>query len=141
MQRAIEIAERNGGTISDWGKGGGVPGEDYPDFSPEDLLRNVHREPFWQGAPSKSCDNPDCTAEIAYRRESITIPADDVVREVTGLDFLTMEACDVRRDSMRVFAIHEPDKHDRIPWGNTPLQLIFEVCECCHCIRVSNQCG
>ena len=67
----------------------------------------------------------------------MTIPADDIIREVTGLDFLTMEACDVRRDSMHVFAIHDPDENDGLSWD---MQLIFEICECCHCIRVSNQC-
>jgi hypothetical protein len=94
-----------------------------------------------QGAPLKSCDNPQCTAEIAYRTEEMTIPMDENFTRLTGESSLTLEAKDVRRDSMRVFALFQPDEKDEIVWGDPYVQLIFEVCECCYCIRVSNQCG
>ena len=35
---------------------------------------------------------------------------------------------------MRVFAIHQPDEDDKRVWPH--VQLIFEICDCCHCIRV-----
>jgi hypothetical protein len=46
----------------------------------------------------------------------------------------------VRRDSMRVFALHQPEADDELMWGDPYVQLIFEICDACHCIRVSNQC-
>jgi hypothetical protein len=115
MRRAVVIADKTSGTISDWG---------LPDWEPRDILRAAHREPFSQGKPSKSCDNPDCTAEIAYRTAPITIAIDsEAVREVTGQSTLTLEARDVRRNSMRVFAIHQPQNGDDRVWPH--MQLIF----------------
>lgn len=130
MKRAIAIAERTSGTISDCG---------FKDWLPEDILRRCHREPFMQGAPLKTCKNPNCTAEIVDRTEEMTIEIDnEIFREVTGLKSLTLEAHDVRRDSMRVFAIHQSKKGDDAVWPE--VQLIFECCDACHCIRVTNQC-
>jgi hypothetical protein len=53
---------------------------------------------------------------------------------------LKIEAFDVRRDSMRVFALHQPDPEDTLLWRDAYVQLIFEICDTCGCIRVSNQC-
>jgi hypothetical protein len=130
MTRAIVIAEESSGTIS---------GFDLPEWSDEDKVRCTHREPFMQGAPSKECPNPNCTAEIEYRTEQLTVPIDDEnFRDLTGQSSFTLEARDVRRDSMRVFAILQPDDGDDRVWPH--VQLVFQVCECCGCIRVSNQC-
>jgi len=129
MKRAILIADETSGTISDFA---------VPDWTPEDIIRCNHREPFIQGAPSKSCDNPNCTAEIAYRTKEMTVQIDNkTYQELTGQSSFTLDARDVRRDSMRVFAIHQPEDDDRV-WPD--VQLVFELCECCQCIRVSNQC-
>ena len=133
MKRAVTISEETSRTISEF--------SGPPDWSPEEIVRYEHREPFMQGAPLKSCDNPQCTAEIAYRTDKMTIPMDENYKRLTGESSLTLEARDIRRDSMRVFALFQPDENDRIIWGDPFIQLIFEVCECCHCIRVSNQCG
>jgi hypothetical protein len=132
MQRAIQIADETCGTISD--NQGGV----ISDWSAEDVLRNFHRQPFFQGAPTKSCENPNCTAEIAYRRPAMTISPGSTFEEVTGEKSLTIPARDVRRPSLRVFAIHQPDDGDDRVWPH--VQIVFQVCECCHCIRVTNQC-
>ena len=128
MKRAIVMADETFGTIREFG---------LPGWTPEEIIRCAHREPFAQGAPSKSCDNPSCTAEIAYRTAELSLSIDDEnFRELTGQSSLTLEPRNVRRDSMRVFAIHQAD--DRTAWPN--VQLVFEICDSCHCIRVSNQC-
>lgn len=134
MQRAVAIVEKEG-LLAEWRSG-----DSFADWSPEDFIRRMHKEPFMQGAPLKSCTNPDCTAEIAYRREPMEITLPEEFAELLDGRTLSLEAEDVRRDSMRVFAIHQPDRDDTLMWGHPFVQLIFEICEVCHCIRVSNQC-
>ena len=134
MDRAITIVEKQG-FLAEWRKG-----ETFSDWSPEDMIRCNYHLPFMQGAPSKSCDNPDCTAEIAYRTEPMEITLPDEFSELVGGEPIKLEARDVRRDSMRVFALHQPDADDELMWGDPYVQLVFEICDVCHCIRVSNQC-
>lgn len=136
MQRATVIADETCKTISDWGSGGGVPGKHFPDWSPEELVRFVHRQPFFQGAPTKSCKYPECTAEIEYRTEAKIIQRYENFIEATG-EPLIIPGHVVRRSSLRVFAIYQPDDDNRV-WPH--VQLVFQVCECCHCICVTNQC-
>jgi hypothetical protein len=108
-------------------------------WTDEDVVRNHGCAPFMQGAPSKSCGNPDCTAEIAYRREAFEIDLPEFA-DVVGEEPIRVEARDVRVDSMRVIAIHQPEPDDTLIWDDPFIQIIFEFCDCCHCIRVSNQC-
>ena len=130
MKRAVEIADETSSIIREW---------DLPDWTPEDIVRCAYPEPFVQGAPSKSCGNPNCSAEIAYQTEDVTIEFD----ETDGLELLRQTSVkrttrDVRRNSMHVFAVHQPDESDNRIWPH--VQLVFQVCEVCHCIRVTNQC-
>ncbi|HZL87240.1 MAG TPA: hypothetical protein VFB96_02595 [Pirellulaceae bacterium] len=132
MQRAVAIAEKQG-LIADWRA-------TFADWSPENIIRCGYKEPFAQGAPLKSCDNPSCTAEIEYRTEPMEITFSEETAKLFDDQTLKIEAYDVRRDSMRVFALHQPEANDELMWGDPYVQLIFEICDVCHCIRVSNQC-
>jgi hypothetical protein len=128
----------------------GLSNNSYVCYSPEDLpsrewtdeetLRNLGRAPFMQGAPGKSCTNPHCTADIAYRVEEKEIEFPAEFADLLGKSTLKIEAYDVRIDTMRVIAIHEPEPQDELMWGGRFVQMVFEFCECCHCFRVSNQC-
>jgi hypothetical protein len=111
-----------------------------PTSTDEDIVRFCGRAPFMQGAPCKSCKNPGCTAEIAYHVEEEEIEFPPEFAEMLGGTTLRMDARDVRVDTMRVFAIYEPDADDELVWGDPFIQLVFEFCDCCHCIRVTNQC-
>jgi hypothetical protein len=130
MQRAVAIIEREGWRTDEF----------YSARRPQDFIRSDYRLPFMQGAPSKSCDNPECTAEIAYRTEPMEITLPEEFAELVGGEPIRVEASEVRRDSMRVFALHQPESDDELMWGDPFVQLIFEICDVCHCIRVSNQC-
>jgi hypothetical protein len=134
MKRAIAIAEKKG-LIAEW-----RADATFADWSPEDIIRCGYKEPFAQGAPLKSCDNPHCTAEIEYRTEPMEITFTEEIADLFDDRTLKIEAFDVRRDSMRVFALHQPDPEDTLLWRDAYVQLIFEICDTCGCIRVSNQC-
>jgi len=112
-----------------------------PDWTDEDILICLGRAPFGQGPPSASCKNPKCTADVAYHVEAdeIEMPAEFV--ELTGQRTMKMDAYDVRVDTLRVIAIHKPPEDDKIMWGMSGIQLVFQICDCCGCISVSNQCG
>jgi hypothetical protein len=138
MQRAIRIVEETSGLFREWG-GPGTPGKDFPDWSREELVRYQYKEPFAQGPPSKSCENPDCTAEIEYHVDAHTIDLPEGVPLIGG-ETLKLDAYDVRRDSMRVIGLHQPGNDDTAFWGDPYVQLIFEFCGCCRCVRVTNQC-
>jgi hypothetical protein len=155
LQRAIKIGLSNSSYVC-------YSRDDLPDpgWTDEDILRCLGRAPFIQGAPSRSCANPDCTAEIVGHVDGMELDLTDispddkmakqaaafgwdlgeVVREYFGTDKLEFEGHDVRADTMRVIGIHQPDPGDRLMWGDPYVQLVFEFCDCCHCIRVSNQC-
>lgn len=113
---------------------------DFPDWTDDERVSILGHAPFIQGKPSKSCDNPDCTAEIAYRMEAFEIDLPEFA-DVVGEEPIRVEARDVRVDSMRVIAFHQPEPDDTLIWGDPFVQMIFEFCDCCHCIRVSNQCS
>jgi hypothetical protein len=139
QQRALEISEKRSGTMSNWQRS--VAEETtWGDVSLWKYVQLHHPEPFWQGAPRKTCSNPNCTAEVVDRFPEITVEMPEELQELLESDSMTFEASDIRRDSMRVVALHEPEKDDTRFWGDPSPQLIFEICECCHCIRVSNQC-
>jgi hypothetical protein len=66
--------------------------------------------PFEQGTPETDCQNPDC----AYFRKA---------------------------DSLVVIGMIEGDPADDISlWGEPGIQLIFQKCNHCNCICVTNQC-
>lgn len=124
IQRAVKILQNDGTT----------------EWSPEEI-RNEHQAPFMQGAPSKSCENPTCTAKVIEHVEEYEQPVvDPYVRKMLGRDTYTAGGYDIREDSMRVFAFHQPTANDDIIWDDPYVQLVFEICDCCKCIRVSNQC-
>lgn len=136
MQRAIELV-RQQGLLEEWTKSG-----TFADWSPKDLLRSMYKEPFAQGAPLKNCENPSCTAEIAYRSDSISysLPK-EMFPDFDDADLeMHLEARDIRRDSRHVFALHQPAENDTQLWGDPYVQLIWDICEECHCISVTNQC-
>lgn len=112
----------------------------YPDWTDEDILRCLGRAPFMQGAPYKSCDNPECTAEVAYHVDKEEIEVSPKLADVLGETTMAIGGYDVRVDTMRVIAIHQPDEGDELMWGDPYVQMVFEFCDCCHCFRVSNQC-
>jgi hypothetical protein len=126
MARAVSIA-RPWHSVSDI----------FSDWTDEDVVRRLGRAPFMQGAPSKSCGNPDCTAEIAYHVDEGEIELSPETAELVGEKTMKIGGYDVRVDTMRVIAIHEPKPNDKSMWD---VQMIFEFCDCCHCVRVSNQC-
>jgi hypothetical protein len=140
MKKAVKIVGETSSLFTDWASGGGTPGVDFPNWSPEELVRYEYNEPFMQGTPSKECRNPNCTAKVKYRTEPEVIQMPDEYARVFGLSSFEMEARDVREDSMRVFAVHQPNQGDRLLWNDSYVQLIFQICECCHSICVSNQC-
>lgn len=135
LERAIEIGLSDGSVC--------YSRDDLPDpdWTDEQILLCLGRAPFGQGAPSASCKNPECTADVAYHVEAkeIEIPASFV--ELIGQRTMKTDAYDVRVDSLRVIAIHRPPKDDKIMWGMTGIQMVFQICNCCGCICVSNQCG
>ena len=106
-------------------------------WTDEDVVRIHGCAPFMQGSPAKSCGNPDCTAETAYHVEEMEIEFSAEEAEFFGEKAMKIDAHNVRVDTMRVIAIHELNPNDKLMWD---VQLIFEFCDCCHCIRVSNQC-
>jgi hypothetical protein len=133
----------------------------FADWTDEQYLRHFGGAPFRQSPPSKSCDNPECTAEIVDHIDEIEVdlasePPSGLMAEqarLMGIDLasaaaeyfgttkLKFDAHDVRADSMRVIAIHQPDRDDRLIWGDDLYhQIVFEVCDSCHCIRASQQC-
>jgi hypothetical protein len=128
MKRAIDIVEQTG-LFREWS---------MPDWSPESIIRCGYKEPFMQGAPSKSCDNPECTAENDYYVEpyEIQFPEDSLLAG----EVMRIEGHYVRKPSMRVFAIYQPEETDTTMWDDPYVQLVYEICDCCKCIRVSNQC-
>ncbi len=134
LQRAIQLVDQEG-LLARWKR-------DWEGWEPEDLVRCMHKEPFMQGPPSKSCDNPDCTAEIEYRSEPYThtIPEDLMPHCTPEERTIHMEARDVRRASKRVFALHQPAEDERLLWHDPFVQLIWDICEECGCISVTNQC-
>lgn len=111
-----------------------------PGWTDEEVVCILGRAPFMQWPPSKSCGNPDCTAEIAYHVDEKEIEFSAEEAEYFGEKAMKIDAHDVRVDTMRVIAIHEPNSTDALMWGDPDVQMIFEFCDCCHCIRVSNQC-
>jgi hypothetical protein len=131
MERAVELADESCGTISAWG---------LPDWTPENIVRSAHREPFAQGSPIAECTNPDCSAPIEYRRKSISVSVNDELADFLGDSTFAIPARDVRQESLRVFAIVEPTPLRRQLWGDQRIQLIYQICELCKCIRVTNQC-
>lgn len=136
MQRAIQLVEKER-LFDEWRT------EMFSDWSDADYIRCMYKEPFMQGAPSKSCDNPSCTAEIAYRAEphSITIPEDLYPGGGSEEDrTIHMEARDVRRASKQVFALHQPAADETLLWNDPYVQLIWQICDACGCITVLNQC-
>jgi hypothetical protein len=135
LQRAITLGLSNS-SYCDFSRSN-LPGSDWTD---EQILRNLGRAPFLQGAPAKSCTNPGCTAEIAYHVDERETELSPVVAEIRGQATMRIEARDVRVDTMRVIAIHEPEWGDEVMWGDPFVQMVFEVCACCQCIRVSHQC-
>ncbi len=110
------------------------------DWTDEEILRRLGRAPFMQGAPSKSCDNPECTAEVAYHVDEQEIEVSPELADVPGEKTMTISGFDVRVDTMRVIAIHQPEDGDELIWGDSYVQIVFEFCDCCQCFRVSNQC-
>ena len=105
-----------------------------PEWGDEDFFRRVgSHAPFFQDSPARNCTNPRCTADISYYVEPMEI-------EVDGVGKIEIGGYDVRVDTMRTFAIHENEISDETMWGFALVQLIFEYCTVCGCIRVSNQC-
>lgn len=139
MLRAVKIVGETSSLFKDWGSKG-IPGIDFPEWSPEDLVRREYCKPFLQTRPSRECKNPNCTARVLYRTEAMEIPVDEEFIELLGTSTLTLDARDVREDSLRVFALHQPEKGERLLWHDHYMQLVYQVCECCKCIRVTNQC-
>lgn len=118
MGKAVQIVRETSTHFEDWAADGGTPGVGFPDWSEEELVRYVYDEPFMQRKPSRECENPECTTDVSRDEE----------------------AEDVRKDSIRVFALLQPDAQNELLWGHLHAQLIWQVCESCNCIRVSYQC-
>ncbi len=75
MQRAVELADERCGTVSDWG---------LPDWTPENIVRSSHREPFANSSPIAECTNPHCSAPIEYQRDSMALEVDDELTDLLG---------------------------------------------------------
>jgi hypothetical protein len=118
MKKAVQIVGRTSTLFEDWAADGGTPGVDFPDWSEEELVRHVYDEPFMQRRPTKECDNPECTPQVSRDEKTENL----------------------RKDSMRVFALLQPDAQNKLLWGHLHAQLIWQLCESCNCIRVSYQC-
>jgi hypothetical protein len=135
LTRAIRIAMADGSY--DCYSRNQIPGRTLTD---EEIVRSHGCAPFMQTAPSKSCSNPECTAEIAYHVDAFEYELDQATAKLLGRETQKLEGFDIRVDTMRVIGLHEPDPDDELMWGDPYVQMIFEFCDCCHCIRVSNQC-
>ena len=42
---------------------------------------------------------------------------------------------------MRTFGVYQTEPNDETMFGMPDMQLIFQVCDECNCITVSNQCS
>lgn len=129
LKRAIQTADDQGF----------FEGSGFPDWTLEEKLCITYDAPFMQGRPSRTCDNENCIAKVTGYIEpsKITFPPET---PLIGGESIEIPGRVEREPSMRVFAIHEPRPTEHLLWRDPYVQLVFEFCECCHCIRVSNQC-
>lgn len=88
------------------------------EWDDDSILNAMGRRPFYHAAPSKTCTNPNCT-----------VPINEEYTKIFGRS--------IRYDSRRVFALHEPELNDRI---GVSWQVLYQICEYCKIISVTNQC-
>lgn len=125
MQKAIKFVAENTGLMKTW------CGEEYG-WEPAHVVESMYPRPFLQGAPSRECENPHCTAEVVRHSTAITF-------EVPEFDAtVNVPSRPVRRDSLTTFALYESEIRDSPVLDD--IQLIFQLCDACHCITVRNQC-
>ena len=77
---------------------------------------------FSQDSPSDRCTYAKCSS-----------PIDREWSEILGFES--------RVPSLNVIALHSQDDDDHSFWGDSTVQLIFQICKCCHSVVVTNQCG
>ena len=114
MERALSIAKTE--QLVDFDDFRNNVDDDWTDDS---ILDAMGRLPFYQATPSKTCTNPNCT-----------VPLNEEYTKLFGRP--------IRHDSRQVFALHEPKLNDPI---GVSWQILFQICEYCKFISVTNQCG
>ncbi|MEX2168888.1 MAG: hypothetical protein WD851_06240 [Pirellulales bacterium] len=107
----------------------------------EEHLKSGGNWPFLQGAPTTSCNNPLCSAEVEWITEELELVFPEELHDVTGPEPLILPGgAVIRESSLRVFGLYQPNEGDTMMWGDPYVQMIFQICDCCQCICVSNQC-
>ncbi len=163
MARAIQIAfseKRYDGSVYEYAHVERPKASEYANWTDEQVLRHFGCAPFIQDAPSGSCANPDCPAEVIGHVGPTEVVLDDtapsepmakqaaamgldinaMMVEYFGTNRLIIEAHDIRAYTMRVIAVHQPDADDELIWNDPYNQIVFQVCEACHCICATQQC-
>ena len=99
MEKAIKYVAENTDLMEMW------CGEKYG-WEPASVVESMYPRPFMQGAPSRECENPHCSAEVVRHTTATTF-------EVPGIDTaISLPSRPVRRDSLATFALYESEIRD-----------------------------
>ena len=104
MDRAIHFVEENTDLMKTW------CGEPYC-WEPAHVIQSMYPRPFLQGAPSRECGNPNCTAAVVRHSDAVNMSnlfsaeeREDLFGD-SEID-LSIPSRPVRRDSLTTFALY-----------------------------------